>query len=113
MPAIESEVVLLASAAVLAQLLALWPASTFRKAGRPDVQPPPAPPGPTSPRHAQSLPREEPEQTRPYRSRICSCGACGQCQDNARWNRIFDEKFADPSYYGRISVRHNSSLAGI
>jgi hypothetical protein len=100
MPAIEPEVVLLESPAVLAQLLAAWAASSSRKGGRPALQP--SPPRLTSPRHA-----------RHSRSRVCSCGACGGCQDNARWNRIFDEKFADPSYYGGIFVRHNSSLAGV
>jgi len=38
----------------------------------------------------------------------CSCGHCRQCQDDARWNRIFAEKFADPAYYTR-SVIHTAS----
>lgn len=46
-------------------------------------------------------------------TRTCSCGACRQCRDNARWERIFNEKFADRAYYGRVQIRHNSSLAGI
>jgi hypothetical protein len=28
--------------------------------------------------------------------RPCRCGVCSQCQQNARWERIFQEKFADP-----------------
>jgi len=110
MPAIESEVVLLESAAVLAQLLSAWPASPSRKSIRRAGERRPEPPKPTV--HAPSLPGEEPG-TRQYRSRVCACGGCARCQDNARWNRIFDEKFADPSYYGGIFVRHNSSLAGV
>jgi hypothetical protein len=31
----------------------------------------------------------------------CRCGRCPQCVDNARWDRIFAEKFADPDYYAR------------
>jgi hypothetical protein len=40
------------------------------------------------------------------------CGVCKWCQDNARWDRIFTEKFADPTYYSGPVVRHRSSLAG-
>ena len=29
----------------------------------------------------------------------CNCGSCPTCQDNARWERVFNEKFADPEYY--------------
>jgi hypothetical protein len=31
----------------------------------------------------------------------CRCGQCPQCLDNARWDRIYAEKFADPDYYAR------------
>jgi hypothetical protein len=41
----------------------------------------------------------------------CRCGMCRQCLDNARWERIYDERFADASYYGGVTVRHNSTLA--
>jgi|SRR5579862_1492175 len=50
--------------------------------------------------------------SRVRRHRRCQCGACNWCLDNARWERIFNEKFADPSYYGPLKIRHNSSLAG-
>jgi len=43
--------------------------------------------------------------------RSCACGTCKWCLDNARWDRIFNEKFADPDYYGRLTVRQNSTLA--
>ena len=39
------------------------------------------------------------------------CGKCRYCVDNARWERIFAEKFEDPSYYKERLVRHNSPLA--
>ena len=41
--------------------------------------------------------------------RRCHCGVCAQCQQNARWERIFQEKFADPDYGSRLP-RWNSSL---
>ena len=113
MPVSESDV-LLESPAVLAQLLlSMVPACTWRRGGRSGAASPPAPRQAANPHGVQALLRPETEQKRPDRSRPCTCGACPRCQDNARWNRIFDEKFADPSYYGRVSIRHNSSLAGI
>jgi hypothetical protein len=33
--------------------------------------------------------------------RNCRCGRCRSCLDNARWERIFQEKFADPEYNNR------------
>jgi len=45
--------------------------------------------------------------------RRCACGACERCLDNARWDRIFNEKFADPTYYAGLRVRQNSTLAGM
>jgi hypothetical protein len=42
----------------------------------------------------------------------CQCGQCPVCVDNARWERIFNDKFNDPSYYGGLNVRHSSTLAG-
>ncbi len=50
--------------------------------------------------------------TRIHRRQYCQCGKCKWCLDNVRWARVFEEKFADPAYYGPIRVRHNSSLAG-
>jgi hypothetical protein len=49
--------------------------------------------------------------SRPERRRYCGCGQCEWCLSNARWDRIFNDKFADPSYYGHLVVRHNSTLA--
>jgi hypothetical protein len=45
-----------------------------------------------------------------HKSRLCRCGVCGACQDNERWNRIFDAKFADPNYYGGLEIRHRSPI---
>jgi hypothetical protein len=47
----------------------------------------------------------------PKRREYCNCGQCKRCLDNARWTRIFNDKFADPTYYSGIVVRHNSTLA--
>jgi hypothetical protein len=49
----------------------------------------------------------------PQRRKNCECGQCKWCKDNARWNRIFNEKFADPAYYTQNAVRHDSSLAEV
>ena len=43
----------------------------------------------------------------------CKCGRCRQCLDNARWDRIFAEKFADPNYYTREAVRRSSPLTSL
>jgi len=42
--------------------------------------------------------------------RRCQCGVCPFCQENARWDRIFREKFADPDYYKAVPVRFSSPL---
>ena len=36
---------------------------------------------------------------------------CRTCSDNARWERIFQEKFADPGYYSNPTTRNGSSLS--
>jgi len=43
--------------------------------------------------------------------RRCRCGTCRTCLEEARWNRIFNEKFADPTYYNTRLVRFDSPLA--
>jgi hypothetical protein len=47
------------------------------------------------------------------RRRRCQCGVCRTCQENARWERIFVEKFADPDYYRGISLRTASPLTSL
>ena|ERR1700761_1516929 len=41
----------------------------------------------------------------------CRCGSCSTCLDDARWDRIFNEKFADPTYYKGRMPSHASPLA--
>jgi len=50
------------------------------------------------------------ERSRSTSQRRCKCGLCGPCRDNARWDRIFNEKFADPDYYKATPVKFSSSL---
>jgi hypothetical protein len=45
------------------------------------------------------------------KQRRCDCGLCQRCKDNARWDRIFNEKFADPTYYSSVVIRRSSTLA--
>ena len=44
------------------------------------------------------------------RTRRCTCGQCERCLDDARWERIFDEKFAYPSYYTDPAAHRGSPL---
>jgi hypothetical protein len=44
----------------------------------------------------------------------CHCGQCRNCQENARWERIFQEKFANSDYYHHdIRVRYASPLSSV
>ena len=59
--------------------------------------------------------RKRPNQSESYaapvsKSRRCHCGSCVTCRENARWERIFREKFADPFYYSGVTLRHSSPL---
>ena len=49
-------------------------------------------------------------ETHTERRKQCQCGSCGTCLDNARWEAIFNAKFADPDYYKARPVRGGSSL---
>jgi len=49
-------------------------------------------------------------QHRAARISHCECGSCPNCQENARWERIFQEKFADPDYYRPRPIRRASPL---
>jgi hypothetical protein len=77
-----------------------------------DVPPPPrkilAPP----PRHVETV---EPAPIKARRtSGRCHCGQCRNCQENARWERIFQEKFANSDYYHHdIRVRYASPLSSV
>lgn len=61
---------------------------------------------PASPESSLSLPKR-------VQRRRCSCGGCRQCRENARWEKVFNEKFADPSYYDRYSLRFSSPLSEV
>jgi hypothetical protein len=50
--------------------------------------------------------RSAPTTTR----RRCACGVCSFCTENARWERIFKEKFADPNYYKGLPIKFSSPL---
>ena len=43
----------------------------------------------------------------------CKCRQCPACVDNARWERIFREKFADPFYYSQKRRGNSSPLADL
>ena len=60
------------------------------------------------------LTRRQPNTRQPSNrsSQRCGCGVCTTCQDNARWERVFNEKFADPLYYLPREIKRGSSLAG-
>jgi hypothetical protein len=52
-----------------------------------------------------------PAVPRRLRGRHCECGQCALCLENARWERIFRQKFADPEYYEPRLVCQSSPLA--
>lgn len=61
---------------------------------------------------------DDPVPVRPRRSTVarrgrgerCRCGHCRRCLDDSRWERIFAEKFADPSYYTPRTIHMASPL---
>jgi hypothetical protein len=46
-----------------------------------------------------------------HRKRNCRCGSCQKCLENARWERVFNEKFADLEYYTGLRISQRSPLA--
>jgi hypothetical protein len=56
-------------------------------------------------------PAEKPAHERVRLCRTGHCGQCPRCLDNARWERIFKEKFDDPTYYDEHPVKYSSPLA--
>lgn len=109
MPRLESDGIRLESQDGIARLLLMW--SPARGKGRRAAEPAAA--ERAASRREQARLTDEPTQTARLRSGRCSCGVCRRCVDNARWERIFNERFADPTYYGRTTIRHHSSLAGL
>ena len=54
----------------------------------------------------------DPKPVRAHKASRCARGCtCRTCTDNARWERIFQEKFADPGYYSNPTTRNGSSLS--
>lgn len=53
---------------------------------------------------------QKPSYTRAPRARHCECGHCATCVENARWDAIFNAKFADPTYYNPKPIHFGSSL---
>ena len=53
------------------------------------------------------------QPTRKDRRMRCNCGQCRRCLEDARWERIFAKKFADPDYYKRRVVRRSSPLISL
>jgi hypothetical protein len=51
--------------------------------------------------------------SRPTPRARCRCGSCPKCQEDARWERIFTEKFADPMYYAERLPSLGSPLSTI
>jgi len=66
-------------------------------AGHPDAEP-------AKPRRAEAVRRNN--------RRPCKCGKCRTCLDNARWESVFQRKFADPFYYSLREPKQGSSLNG-
>jgi len=64
----------------------------------------------SKPRARRFQRRESDADSRSSRPRRCECGSCAFCIENARWDRIFNEKFADPDYYSRRKIGCGSSL---
>jgi len=90
-----------------------WDESMLNAAAEREAQqipPKVAAPPPARP-HAAELDR--PVKTRRMSGR-CQCGQCRNCQENARWERIFQEKFANADYYHHeIRVRYASPLSSV
>jgi len=67
----------------------------------------------TPPRRVNLVPQARPIKPRRARGR-CQCGQCRYCLENARWERIFQEKFANSDYYHHdIRIRYASPLSGV
>jgi hypothetical protein len=66
-----------------------------------------------APRQAEPMPQANPAKSRRASGR-CHCGQCRNCQENARWERIFQEKFANSDYYHHdIRIRYASPLSSV
>lgn len=64
----------------------------------------------TEPKLIRSAAQRRASLGRASTARRCRCGCCQTCIENARWERIFQEKFADPDYYGLRNSAHVSPI---
>jgi len=65
-----------------------------------------------APSRVDPVPKAHPPKSRRASGR-CHCGQCRNCLENARWERIFQEKFANSDYYHHeIRIRYASPLSG-
>ena len=69
--------------------------------------------GDPSPVHRRRGAKDNTAAAHNARRTRCKCGHCRQCLDNARWERIFAEKFADPNYYTGLVMRAASPLTNL
>ena len=63
-----------------------------------------------SARRKRSAPPAENLVSRCPKVKRCHCGTCPRCMEEARWDRIFNERFADPDYYKGRPTHFGSSL---
>ncbi|MGA2741002.1 MAG: hypothetical protein ABSG65_26630 [Bryobacteraceae bacterium] len=78
-----------------------------------DVPPEPRKLPAAAPARVEPLPPARVSKSRRASGR-CHCGQCRNCQENARWERIFQEKFANSDYYHHdIRVRYASPLSSV
>jgi len=67
-----------------------------------------------NPKAAAAPQREKSSPAKPRRvAGRCQCAKCPTCKDNSRWERIFEEKFADSQYYQKTHIRHSSPLSSL
>jgi len=81
----------------------------------PECDAPPEPRKAAVPAPPRVDPVPQAQAAKPRRaSGRCRCGQCRNCQENARWERIFQEKFANSDYYHHdIRIRYASPLSSL
>ena len=57
--------------------------------------------------------RELAVEEKRIRDKRCACGGCRSCQEAARWERIYRDRFEDPTYYEGPAVRFSSPLESL
>ena len=76
-----------------------------------DVAPEPRKAAAPAPLRVDPVPQAHATKSRRASGR-CQCGQCRNCQENARWERIFQEKFANSDYYHHdIRIRYAFPLS--